>query len=167
MPGTWGPVRAGHIRYAWAVSDPAAPATPSRSELAERASDAFVALADLGQTIETEWQYVTDLVDAYLPALRALGHGRETVAESTAAAVEEAIAEIGLIEDPHRAIDWLSTFPHVIGLALGGEVDRPGEGAAGGLAAAAVPGASGTESPPREAAEPDEDSPFRILRGDR
>jgi hypothetical protein len=149
------------------VSDPAAPATPSRSELVERASDAFVALADLGQTIEPEWQYVTDLVDAYLPALRALGQGRETVDEPVAGAVEEAIAEIGLIEDPHRAIDWLSTFPHVIALALGGDVDRPGESTLDGPGAAAVPGASGAGSPPREAAEPNEDSPFRILRGDR
>ena len=39
------------------------------------------------------------------------------------AAVDEAIAEIGLIADPHKAIDWLSTFPHVVALALGGDVD--------------------------------------------
>ena len=80
---------------------------------------------------------------------------------------DKAIAEIRLIEDPHRAIDWLSTFPHVIALALGGDVDRPGEGTAAGPAATSTPGAPGTGSPPREAAELYEDSPFRILRGDR
>jgi hypothetical protein len=70
-------------------------------------------------------------------------------------AVDEAIAEIASITDPHKAIDWLSTFPHVVALAVGGDVDRPTEVA-----------------PPEDAAppepEPDEDSPFRILlRGDR
>ena len=30
-----------------------------------------------------------------------------------------AIDEIGRISDPHRAIDWLSTFPQVVLLALG------------------------------------------------
>ncbi|MGD0248082.1 MAG: hypothetical protein ABSB75_03425, partial [Candidatus Limnocylindrales bacterium] len=65
---------------------------------------------------------------------------------------DEAIAEIGLIADPHRAIDWLSTFPHVVGLALRGDVDRPaGDGPFGEPAAT----------------EPDEDSPFRILQGYR
>ena len=32
------------------------------------------------------------------------------------------IAEVGLITDPHRAIDWLSTFPQVVLLAAG---ERP------------------------------------------
>jgi hypothetical protein len=35
------------------------------------------------------------------------------------AAVDAAIAEIDAIADPHRAIDWLSTFPQVVLLALG------------------------------------------------
>ena len=30
------------------------------------------------------------------------------------AAVDRAIDEIGRIDDPHRAIDWLSTFPQVV-----------------------------------------------------
>ena len=34
-----------------------------------------------------------------------------------AAAIDRAVDEIGLIEDPHRAIDWLSTFPQVVLLA--------------------------------------------------
>ena len=36
-----------------------------------------------------------------------------------AAAIARAIDEIGMIRDPHRAIDWLSTFPQVVLVALG------------------------------------------------
>ena len=36
-----------------------------------------------------------------------------------AGAIDRAIVEVDLIEDPHRAIDWLSTFPQVVLLALG------------------------------------------------
>jgi hypothetical protein len=139
-----------------------------RQEATQRAAEAYRALADLAETVEDEWQYVTDLVDAYLPAIGALAGsagadgaagaagapGVEAGGALTAAqvaAVDELIAEIELITDPHKAIDWLSTFPHVLGLALGGDVDGAGGGAQGG-------GAS---------AEPDEDSPFRMLRGFR
>jgi hypothetical protein len=45
--------------------------------------------------------------------------GDETTDPLVAAAIDGAIAEIGLISDPHRAIDWLSTFPQVVLLALG------------------------------------------------
>ena len=38
-----------------------------------------------------------------------------------AAAIDRAIEEIDLITDPHRAIDWLSTFPQVVLLAPGSE----------------------------------------------
>jgi hypothetical protein len=117
----------------------------------ERAAVAYEGLAELAETVEDEWQYVNDLVDAYLPSIRALGAG----SVQAEAAVDEAIAEIALIVDPHKAIDWLSTFPHIVALALGGDVDGP-DGAA-----------------PEDASEggfepgADEDSPFRILRGDR
>jgi hypothetical protein len=37
---------------------------------------------------------------------------------TVAAAIDRAVVEIGLIRDPHRAIDWLSTFPQVVLLAL-------------------------------------------------
>jgi hypothetical protein len=136
--------------YAWAVSE--------RAQVAERAAVAYLALADLAETIEDEWQYVTDLVDAYLPSIRAMSVGPTAAvaqAPEAEAAVDEAIAEIALITDPHKAIDWLSTFPHVAALALGCDGDEPANdepivGAEGGLEPSA-----------------DEDSPFRILRGDR
>ena len=115
----------------------------------ERAADAYQQLADLAESVEDEWQYVNDLVGAYLPAIRALPSG---VSAEQAAAVDEAIAEIGLIEDPHRAIDWLSTFPHVIAIALGGDVDAE----------------AGDDDRARTATdEPDDDNPFRLLLGGR
>jgi hypothetical protein len=106
-----------------------------QTEVIERAVEAYQALADLAEAIEDEWQYVNDLADAYLPSIRALAEvdsGRPLTANQVAA-VDEAIAEIGLITDPHKAIDWLSTFPHVVALALGGDVD--GAVSAGGAGA--------------------------------
>jgi hypothetical protein len=37
-------------------------------------------------------------------------------------AIDLAIDQIARIDDPHRAIDWLSTFPQVVLVALG---ERP------------------------------------------
>jgi hypothetical protein len=137
------------------VSHPAGPNPPQTSDVIERAVAAYRALADLAETIEDEWQYVTDLVDAYLPGIQALAERDAELELETVVAVDEAIAEIESITDPHRAIDWLSTFPHVVAIAVGGDVDRSTE--------SARPDAAETPQ-----AEPDEDSPFRILlRGDR
>jgi hypothetical protein len=128
-----------------------------RLRATERTAAAYRTLADLAETIEDEWQYVTDLVDAYLPGIEALAEaGPAKLAPEQTAAVDEAIAEIGLITDPHKAIDWLSTFPHVVGLALGGDVDRPPAGRSAGF------GADRTEN---EGPEPDDDSQFRVLLG--
>jgi len=120
-----------------------------RAEVIERAAAAYESLADLAETVEDEWQYVTDLRAAYGPAIETLAEAAAPLPPGAAEAVDEAIAEIGLINDPHRAIDWLSTFPHVIALAVSGDVDAAAAGA-----------------PEDEAGdEPDEDSPFRILLG--
>ena len=35
------------------------------------------------------------------------------------AAISRAVGEIGRISDPHRAIDWLSTFPQIVLITLG------------------------------------------------
>jgi hypothetical protein len=126
----------------------------ARADLIERAAAAYRDLADLAETVEDEWQYVTDLTDAYLPSLEALATADSgwPLPAGAVEAVDEAIAEIALIVDPHRAIDWLSTFPHIVALALGGSVDEP--------AGAEMPGATEPEPEPDE---PDEDSPFRML----
>jgi hypothetical protein len=152
------PVSTGRPRYASAVSDSGQP--NSAADVAARAAEAYEALAGLAESVEDEWQYVTDLVDAYLPSIRGLAGenpGRALPVEAVEA-VDEAIAEIALITDPHRAIDWLSTFPHVVALAMGGDVDRT---------AGATDGAGGRpDAADLDAPEPD-DSPFRMLRGPR
>ena len=85
-----------------------------------RALDAYEALGLLGEEIEDEWSYVTGLVAAWRDHLGAIPAGREDepVDPRVAAAVDAAIEEIGLISDPNRAIDWLSTFPQVVLLAV-------------------------------------------------
>ena len=91
------------------------------SEAILEASTAYVALAELGETVEDEWSYVTDLTTAWRARFDAVAGARadEAIDPDTAAAVDAAIDEIAAIADPHRAIDWLSTFPQVILLALG------------------------------------------------
>ena len=95
----------------------------SLADLVAQALVAFETLADLGETIEAEWQYVTDLRSVYGAELRGLAAAspERPVAGAAVGAVEAAIDEIALITDPHRAIDWLSTFPQVVRLALAAE----------------------------------------------
>lgn len=90
-------------------------------DLIERATEAYAALELLGEEIEDEWTYVTDLEAAWLARLGEVrsARGPERVEPATAAAIDRAIEEIGLVRDPHRAIDWLSTFPQVVLVALG------------------------------------------------
>jgi hypothetical protein len=83
---------------------------------------AYAGLAELGETVEDEWTYVTSLA----------GVGRKRMAAAAGPAVEAPLdpaagvavatvaAEARRISDPHRAIDWLSTFPAVVELSLGG-----------------------------------------------
>ena len=90
----------------------------------DRAVEAYVGLTELGEAVEDEWSYVNDLAEAWRDRLDAVAaeRGSEPVSDEVAGAIDRIIAEIGLIEDPHRAIDWLSTFPQVVLLALG---ERP------------------------------------------
>lgn len=86
----------------------------------DRAADAYASLSELGEEVEDEWSYVTDLTEAWrdrfdeVMAIR----GLEVATDGASAAIDRAIDEIGRIADPHRAIDWLSTFPQVVLLAL-------------------------------------------------
>ena len=90
-------------------------------DVIERALEAYGLLADLGEEIEDEWSYVNDLREAWGARLAEVARtrGTEPVAPEIATAVELAADECALITDPHRAIDWLSTFPQVVLLALG------------------------------------------------
>ena len=81
-------------------------------------------LALLGEDVEDEWQYVQDLAEAWRSRLSDVADDRagEPLSEPAATAVVRTCAEAEAIEDPHRAIDWLSTFPQVVLAALG---ERP------------------------------------------
>jgi hypothetical protein len=86
-----------------------------------RSLDAYVVLEELGEQIEDEWSYVADLTDAWRTRLdEVVAHrGEAETPDETSAAIDLVIDEVGRIEDPHRAIDWLSTFPQVVLAALG------------------------------------------------
>jgi hypothetical protein len=90
-------------------------------EAIERALSAYANLTGLGEEIEDEWSYVNDLADAWRERLQVVAAARAgtTIDPAADAAIERAIDEIGRITDPHRAIDWLSTFPQVTLLAIG------------------------------------------------
>jgi hypothetical protein len=82
---------------------------------------AFDGLTATGDGITDEAQYLADLGVVWKGRLIAVGNARK--AEPTEPAVERAVeaacAEAARIDDPHRAIDWLSTLPQVVLVALG------------------------------------------------
>ena len=85
----------------------------------ERATASLVALGELGEQIQDEWQYVNDLVRIHTADLRTLAAAdARPVDPASARAIDLAIEEAGLVIDPHRAIDWISTFPQIVRLAL-------------------------------------------------
>jgi hypothetical protein len=90
----------------------------------DRALDAYASLAELGEEIEDEWSYVNDLAVAWRERLEALTveRGETAAGAEVSQAIDVAIDEIARIVDPHRAIDWLSTFPQVVLVGLG---ERP------------------------------------------
>lgn len=100
------------------------PASPTIDDLVTRALEAYEALTSLGEEVDDEWSYVNDLSAAWRDRLAEVVATRaaSTVASEVDAAIDAACAEIGRLTDPHRAIDWLSTFPQVVLLALG---ERP------------------------------------------
>ena len=87
----------------------------------DRALAAYDGLTELGEEIDDEWSYVTDLTAAWRERLAELvaARGDAVVDAAASLAVERAVDEIGRVADPHRAIDWLSTFPQVVLVALG------------------------------------------------
>lgn len=82
---------------------------------------AYADLAALGEEVDDEWTYVTDLTAAWRDRLDAVASGRlgAPIDPEARAAIDAAIDVAARIEDPHRAIDWLSTFPQVVLVALG------------------------------------------------
>ena len=100
------------------------PPAPTVQTAVDRAVAAFEALGIRGEDVEDEWQYVQDLGDAWLTRLEAIAaeRGGEALTPGVDAAIERACGEAALITDPHRAIDWLSTLPQIVLVALG---ERP------------------------------------------
>ena len=96
-----------------------APATVAQA--IERVLTAYSDLTALGEEIEDEWSYVNDLATAWRERLEAVADGDrdKVLGDDVEAAIDRAIDEIDRITDPHRAIDWLSTFPQVTLLAFG------------------------------------------------
>ncbi len=92
------------------------------TELLMRAIAAYDDLVVLAEEVEDEWGYVQDLATAWRTELERARVAGELGAEPGAArAIERLSEEVGLIGDPHRAIDWLSTFPQAVLLALGAD----------------------------------------------
>ena len=96
-----------------------APATVAQA--IDRVLTAYADLTALGEEIEDEWSYVNDLATAWRERLEAVADGDrdKVLGDYVEAAIDRAIDEIDRITDPHRAIDWLSTFPQVTLLAFG------------------------------------------------
>jgi hypothetical protein len=82
---------------------------------------AFDGLVARGDEIADEAQYLSDLGVVWKGRLIAVGNARrsEPARPDIEAAVDAVCAEAARIDDPHRAIDWLSTLPQVVLVALG------------------------------------------------
>ena len=100
------------------------PATPSLAEALGAALEAYDDLTELGETLDDEWTYVNDLTTAWRERLDAVvaARGAEALAPAAVTALQTVAAEARAITDPHRAIDWLSTYPQVVLLSIG---ERP------------------------------------------
>ena len=100
--------------------------TPIRTvaDAIEAAQPAYDTLAELAEDVEDEWSNINDLATAWRDRLDEVAAARpdEAVASDVAAAIAAVTAEAAAVDDPHRAIDWLSTFPQVVLIALG---ERP------------------------------------------
>jgi hypothetical protein len=94
---------------------------PTIGDCLARALASFDDLAARAGAVDDEWQYVTDLGTVWRARLRAVAEARgsEPADAETAAAFQALMAEAQRVEDPHRAIDWLSTLPQVALAAIG------------------------------------------------
>jgi hypothetical protein len=100
------------------------PSIDTVADVIAAAQPAYDALAELAEDVEDEWSYINDLASAWRDRLDEVtdARGHEPAGAGVAAMVAALATEAGAIDDPHRAIDWLSTYPQVILIALG---ERP------------------------------------------
>jgi hypothetical protein len=96
---------------------------PTVRDVVDRALDAYADLQEVAEGVDDEWSYIQDLTEAHRARLEliAAADGDRRVEPAVAAAVETACDEIERVTDRHRAIDWLSTFPSIVAVALGRE----------------------------------------------
>ena len=89
-------------------------------DLAREALAAYEDLLSLAEEIEDEWVFVNDLSSAWQEQIGELvdERGAQAATALETAAISRAVDEIGRIKDPHRAIDWLSTFPQIVLITL-------------------------------------------------
>jgi hypothetical protein len=131
-----------------AAPPPSDPSAATRGLALVSSLAALDALAELGEEIDDEWTYVTTLAEAGRARLRAAAGPDLGLAlrADRVGAVGAACEETARITDPHRAIDWLSTFPAVVELALGplqAASEAPGSAPARAAAAPRATGAAG------------------------
>lgn len=90
------------------------------ADAVDRTRDALRGLAEVGEGVADEWQYVTDLEGTWRRRLDQVvaARGAEPLNPGVAAAIEGLAEEAATVDDPHRAIDWLSTLPQAALLAL-------------------------------------------------
>jgi hypothetical protein len=90
------------------------------AQLVATTLDAFDALTSVADAVHDEAQYVADLGVVWRARLAAVAasRGSESSMPETEAAIDAAVTESATVDDPHRAIDWLSTLPQVALLAL-------------------------------------------------
>jgi hypothetical protein len=95
--------------------------TDTIDALLTRALDAYDTLTSLGEDVEDEWTYVNDLSTAWRERIEEVSSERADAPAllTSVSAVDRVIEEVARIKDPHRAIDWLSTFPQVVLIAVG------------------------------------------------
>jgi len=94
----------------------------THADLTRDALAAYAGLLSLAEDVEDEWTYVNDLSAAWQAQIGELvdEQGAKPATALEEAAIRRAIEEIEHISDPHRAIDWLSTFPQIVLVTLGG-----------------------------------------------
>ncbi len=101
--------------------EPVPPASrpATRGDAVARALAALEALAALGEEVQDEWTYVTDLGAVGRARIAAAaGQPSDAFDPALGGAIAAVVDEVARISDPHRAIDWLSTFPAIVELAL-------------------------------------------------
>lgn len=95
--------------------------TPRVADLVTVTLEGYDRLLGVADALDDELLYAGDLRTVWTSALRVLAdeRGSEPAPPGAAEAIAALVDEAGLVADPHRALDWCSTFPQVALAALG------------------------------------------------